>query len=181
MKQKAAINPSANWQERSIATDFEGNIVAKIAQEWALITAGTSEDYNTMTASWALMGYLWQKEVAVCFVRPQRHTRTYADKSDFFTITYFDKSDKTRVHKVCGNQSGRDIDKAELAKITPITFGGGIIGFEEAKETIVCKKIYFDDFDPKHFLDGAIGELYEGDYHRFYIGEIVKYYKNSSK
>ncbi|MDR2638816.1 MAG: hypothetical protein LBC09_03140 [Helicobacteraceae bacterium] len=177
MKQTAAIKPSGAWLEADIK-EFGGDIISRISKEWALIAAGNAEDYNAMTASWGLMGYLWEKPVTICFVRPQRHTRIFTDKSAYFTLTFFGKAAKT--HKVFGFESGRDIDKAAKAGVTPIVFGEGAIGFEEATQTIVCKKIYFDDFDPKNFLDDSIGKLYDNDYHRFYIGEIVKFYKKSA-
>jgi flavin reductase (DIM6/NTAB) family NADH-FMN oxidoreductase RutF len=178
VKQTTAIKPSSAWREADIKA-FGGDIISRMSKEWAMIAAGDAEDYNAMTASWGLMGFLWQKPVVVCFVRPQRHTRVFTDKSGYFTLTFFDKFAGAKAHKVFGFESGRDIDKAAKAGVTPVVFGEGAIGFEEAIETIVCKKIYFDDFDPKNFLDASIDKLYENDYHRFYIGEIVKFYKKS--
>ncbi|MDR2034300.1 MAG: hypothetical protein LBP89_06690 [Helicobacteraceae bacterium] len=177
MKQTEAIAPSQEWRVADIKSDFEGGFIDRVSKEWALATAGNASDYNAMTISWGLIGHLWEKPVAVCFVRPQRHTRIFTDKSAFFTLTFFGKDKKSKVHKIFGNESGKDIDKAAKAGVTPIIFDEGAIGFEEAKETIVCKKIYFDDFNPKNFLDSSIAALYTDDYHRFYIGEIVKFYK----
>ncbi|MDR0664852.1 MAG: flavin reductase [Helicobacteraceae bacterium] len=176
MRQKTAIKPSSAWREADIK-EFDVGAIEKISKDWALIAAANADNYNAMTASWGLIGYLWQKPVAVCFVRPQRFTRSFIDNSAYFTLSFFAKDTKARVHKVFGSESGRDIDKAAKANIQPIVFGEGAIGFEEASETIACKKIYFDDFDPKNFLDRSIDELYDSDYHRFYIGEIVKFYK----
>ena len=46
--------------------------------------------------------------------------------------------------------------------------------FAEADLVLVCKKAYWQDMDPTHFLDGEIdGKWYpEKDYHRIFIGEI---------
>ena len=38
---------------------------------------------------------------------------------------------------------------------------------------LVCKKRYWDDLDPAH-MDSEALEHYDNDYHRMYIGEIVK-------
>jgi hypothetical protein len=39
--------------------------------------------------------------------------------------------------------------------------------------TLICKKIYTDDLEPKFFKDKDIDKNYpEKDYHRMYIGEI---------
>ncbi|MDR3345765.1 MAG: flavin reductase [Campylobacteraceae bacterium] len=178
MQQTKAIKASKLWKIKKIVADFEGSPIEKISRDWALITAGSAEDYNTMTASWGGIGYLWERSVAIVFIRPTRRTYEFAQNSARFTLTFFDKSFKSRVHKVCGNKSGRDIDKAKEAEITPIYFGEDIVSFEEAREIIVCKKIYFEDFKPSNFIDKGIDDFYPSkDYHRIYIGEIEKFYK----
>ena len=49
-------------------------------------------------------------------------------------------------------------------------------GFAQAELVLVCKKAYWQDMDPAHFLDPEVdGKHYPGrDYHRIYIGEIVE-------
>ena len=40
---------------------------------------------------------------------------------------------------------------------------------------LVCRKAYWQDMDPTHFLDGAGREVVpQKDYHRIFIGEIVE-------
>ncbi|MDR1285946.1 MAG: flavin reductase [Campylobacteraceae bacterium] len=178
MQQTKAIKASKLWKEKNIVTDFEGSMITKISKEWMAVSAGTKDDYNTMTASWGVVGYLWEKNIAIAYVRPTRHTYDFMEKSDRFTLTFFDKSLKSKVHKIFGSKSGRDTDKAKEANVTPIYFDENVISFEEAKEIIVCKKIYFSDFNPKNFVDKSIDNLYPAkDYHRVYIGEIEKFYK----
>ncbi|MDR3163152.1 MAG: hypothetical protein LBT81_04765 [Helicobacteraceae bacterium] len=178
MKQKLTVSASPRWREARIEMDFEGGIISRISKDWALIAAGNGGDYNAMTASWGALGYLWEKPIAICFVRPQRFTRSFTDTNALFSLTFFGRDLRAKTHKVFGGESGRDTDKAQKAGITPIVFEEGAIGFEEAIETIVCRKIYFDDFNSANFLDPAIEKLYpQNDYHRFYIGEIVKFYK----
>ena len=42
------------------------------------------------------------------------------------------------------------------------------------RQTIECRKIYWQDFDPGHFLNPAIDRNYpQKDYHRIYYGEIL--------
>ena len=43
-----------------------------IGKEWMLVTAGNKEKFNTMTASWGGIGWLWNKPVAFIFIRPER-------------------------------------------------------------------------------------------------------------
>lgn len=46
--------------------------------------------------------------------------------------------------------------------------------YAEAELVLECRKIYWSDLDPKHFLDASIENNYpRKDYHRLYLGEIV--------
>jgi flavin reductase (DIM6/NTAB) family NADH-FMN oxidoreductase RutF len=139
---------------------------------------GDPGNWNTMTASWGGLGVLWGKNVAQVYVRPVRHTFAFMNANPLVSISFFDKS----WHKalaICGAKSGRDIDKAAEAGLTPIVFGGGAgqgaLGFKEASEIIICRKLYTHDFDPAKFLDPGIdAECYpQKDYHRLYVGEVL--------
>ena len=47
--------------------------------------------------------------------------------------------------------------------------------FEQAKTVFVCRKMAFQDIDPKGFLDPSIMDTYAlKDYHRMYVGAIEK-------
>ena len=58
-----------------------------IGKEWALLTAGNKDGYNTMTVSWGQMGELWNKPTTVVYIRPQRYTKEFVDKSDYYTLS----------------------------------------------------------------------------------------------
>ena len=49
------------------------NFIELIGREWMLVTAGSPEKFNTMTASWGGAGFLWNRPVAFVFVRPERY------------------------------------------------------------------------------------------------------------
>ena len=38
------------------------NPFTKIGKEWALLTAGDENGFNTMTVSWGAMGFMWGKD-----------------------------------------------------------------------------------------------------------------------
>ena len=63
-----------------------------IGDQWMLITAGTPEHCNTMTASWGGVGVMWAEPSATCYIRPQRYTKEFVDNSDYFTLCFFDES-----------------------------------------------------------------------------------------
>ena len=70
--------------------DLPGNVFTLIDKDWMLITAGTLDKFNTMTASWGGFGILWNEPVSFVFVRPTRFTYLFMEKNDFFTLSFFD-------------------------------------------------------------------------------------------
>ena len=68
------------------------NPFTKIGSEWMLITAGDESGCNTMTASWGGLGVLWGKNVATCYIRPQRYTKKFVDANDTFTLSLYGPS-----------------------------------------------------------------------------------------
>jgi flavin reductase (DIM6/NTAB) family NADH-FMN oxidoreductase RutF len=148
------------------------NTFSLIGKEWMLLTAG-GEKFNTMTASWGGFGVLWHKNVCWVVVRPTRHTFGFMEKADIFTCSFFDSTFKKAL-EYCGSHSGRDVDKAKETGLVPV-HEDGYTYFKQAKLVIVCKKIYYQDLDPKKFLDKGIDANYsDKDYHRMYVGEIVR-------
>lgn len=153
--------------------DLQGNFVSMINDQWALLTSGKADSFNTMTVSWGGIGELWGKDVCFVFVRPQRYTYQFMEKNDRFTLSFFGGEYKKEL-SICGSKSGRDIDKIAATGFTLVDLDGAV-GFGEAKVTVVMKKIAYQDIDPKGFLDESIMDAYKaGDFHRVYVGEIEK-------
>ena len=145
-----------------------------IGSEGMLITAGGREKFNTMTASWGGFGTLWEHSVVFCFVRPTRYTYGFMEKSDTFSLCFFDKR-YGKVLDICGTTSGRDTDKVKAAGITPVREGDDTVYFDEARLVLLCRKIYYQDLLPDRFLDPAIHNHYpEKDYHRMYVGKLER-------
>jgi flavin reductase (DIM6/NTAB) family NADH-FMN oxidoreductase RutF len=65
-----------------------GNPIERIGTDWMLITAGTPERFNTMTASWGSIGVMWFKPVCFCFIRPQRYTLEFMEQHHAFTLSF---------------------------------------------------------------------------------------------
>lgn len=154
------------------------NPFEKIGKEWFLVTAGDSEEYNTMTASWGFMGIMWGKNSFITVVRPVRHTYEFMEKSELFTISYL-PNEKRDVLNFCGSHSGRDCDKAKEAGITPV-FSDGTVFFEEAELVFVCRKVYSQDMDINLLADDLKHFCSKDPMHKQYIGEIVKVYAKYS-
>ena len=153
---------------------LDQNVFSLIGEQWMLITAGTKENCNTMTASWGGLGVLWGKPVATVYIRPQRYTLEFVEREDTFTLCFFGEGYRKEL-ALCGSKSGRDVDKVAECGFT-VAAAAGAPYFEQADLVLMCKKAYWQDMDPTHFLDGEIdGKWYpQKDYHRIFIGEILE-------
>ena len=153
--------------------DIKENLVRMIADDWALVSASDGEKWNIMTISWGGVGELWGKDVVFAFIRPQRYTKGFMDKSDYFTVSFFDEQYKDAL-KICGTKSGRDCDKLSLAGLSA-EYDGEAVYPAQARVVIKCRKIAVQQMDNAGFLDESIESNYKaGDYHFIYIGEIEK-------
>ncbi len=159
------------------AYEFD-NVFENIGEKWMLISAADNKHktlhYNTMTASWGGMGVLWNKNVFWCFVRPQRYTKEFIDNSDKITLSFFDESYRNAL-ALCGRKSGRDGDKISEAGLT-VKVENGEVYFNEARFTVVGRKLYVDQIKKSGFVDTSIlNNCYPGeDFHTVYICEIEK-------
>lgn len=156
-------------------TAIHDNPFKLIGRDWMLITAGSPAAFNCMTASWGGLGHLWNRDVCFCFVRPQRHTFGLMEAAPHFTLTFFAETQRAAL-EYCGSHSGRDVNKASAAGLTPITDETGAVYFAEARLALVCRKLYGGDLLRSAFTDPALpAEIYgTGDFHRMYVGEIVR-------
>jgi len=155
---------------------FKIDVFKSFDKDWFVLTAGENKpgQFNPMTISWGFMGIMWSKPVVQAVVRPTRYTYGFMEKGDSFTLCAFPKQYRKELG-ILGTKSGRDTDKVKETGLTPIP--SQVVsapGFDEAELIIECKKIYFDDIEPAHFLSPDINDSYkENDYHRVYFGEIV--------
>lgn len=156
--------------------EYDFNPYKKIGKEWFLLTAGDEKGYNTMTASWGFAGVMWGKNTFTTVVRPQRYTKNFLDKNEYFTISFFDEEERKAL-SYCGSHSGKDVDKAKETGLRPVFFDG-VTSFEQAKLVLVCKKAYVQPMTEEALLDKEADAKWfaDKDYHVQYIGEIVEVY-----
>ena len=152
------------------------NFFSRIGEDWMLITAANSAgEVNTMTASWGCAGILWNKPVAVCFIRPQRYTYGFTEDSDTLTLSFFPAGEYRDALRYCGTKSGRDGDKFAATGLTVASAENGTPYVNEANLVLVCRKLYADDLKENCFIDPEMLKHYAAkDYHRFYICEITE-------
>ena len=171
------MEPIDDLFQKTDIKHLKDNFFRVMDNEWMLITAGSPADFNMMTASWGTMGILWNKTVAVCFIRPHRYTFQFAERSDFYTLSFFKPSDR-KILNICGNKSGRDIDKIKETGLIPMITENGNIGYKQARMVMECRILYADYLEEDHFIipEVALRNYPSKDFHRFYIGEIVNCY-----
>ena len=99
-------------------TEIAKSPVELIGKQWMLITAGTPEAFNCMTASWGGIGFLWNRPVAFVFVRPNRHTVNFIEEQPSFTLSFMPEQYRQDL-VFCGRNSGRDVDKMTHTSLKP--------------------------------------------------------------
>lgn len=159
-------------------SDLHDNVFDTIGKEWMLITSGTLDHHNTMTASWGCLGWLWGKPVAVVFIRPERYTHEFVETNAVLTLSFLGQEPSARkAYNFAGSKSGRDVSEKSLAAgLTPLAVDHDSVGFAEARLTLVGRKLYKGDIKPERFLDPSIAQWYggqRGGYHDVYIVELL--------
>lgn len=156
-----------------LVDNLSDNIINLIGKDWMLVTAGNTSSFNTMTASWGSMGFLWGKPVVTIFIRPQRHTYGFIENNEVFTLSFFNEEYRKAL-TICGTKSGRDTDKVNEAGLTPYAPVKDCVSFEEARLIFKCKKLYKSLLSEDNFINKDILPKWykDGDLHYVYIAEI---------
>lgn len=157
-----------------IAPDkIPGNIIRMLSEDWMLITAGTKDKFNMMTAGWGGLGVLYGKPVMTCYINPTRYTYQLMEKNDTYTLTFYTEAYREAL-QYCGTNSGRDTDKVKGSGLSPITTPGGSQAFSEAWLIIECRKLVSQSITPEAISNETVKEQWTGkQLHKMYIGEII--------
>ena len=148
-----------------------------------LLTAMADGQVNSMAIGWGNMGIEWQKPIFIAYVRQSRYTKALLDKNPEFTVNVpmgqYDKN----IMKVCGTESGRDVDKVKKLNLTLVDGETvSVPGIKELPLTIECKMLYQQDQDLSLLENGCREHCYkpgtpnENDFHTAYYGEITAAY-----
>ncbi len=153
---------------------LKDNVFKLLDNDWMLVTAGNKESFNTMTASWGTFGILWNKPIAIGFIRPHRYTFEFINKADYFTLAFFSEQYREALNYI-GSHSGRTTDKIGQTGLSPLSTERGNIYYAEARLVMECKKLYSDDLKAENFMISTlVKDIYPSkDFHRFFIGEII--------
>ena len=149
----------------------------------AILTAGDKNSYNSMTIGWGSIGVGFARPIFTVYVKPERYTYQFIEKSKIFTVSYIDKKLYSKFGPY-GNKSGKDVNKEEVSGTHIKFLDDGGITFEEASEVFVCKIIAKQHITEKDIHQDII-DLYNGKLsvyfstnpHVSYVGEIIGHYK----
>ena len=173
-------------KEEIILTDFAQKITEALPHGILLNTNG--DKHNAMVIGWGGLGTCWSVPVFTVYVRENRYTKAQLDKTGAFTVSIpLDKADPV-ITKICGWQSGHNIDKVKEAGLTlEEPLANGVSGVKEYPLTLECRVLYSQRQDPTRLPEAIYKKSYpqdvDGSYpianrdpHTAYIGEIVAAY-----
>ena len=167
---------SGQLQEMEIR-DLSCDVFQVFQHATPLLSAGSAEKFNTMVIGWGGLGTLWGKAVCTVYVRPQRYTYEFMERENAFSVSVLPPECREAL-RVCGSESGRDVDKVKKCGLTPAFSALGAPYFEQAQLVLVCRKLYVQDLD----LGGMAEKVQifygpaQGGIHRAYTGEILEAY-----
>ena len=144
--------------------------------------------FNSMVIGWGGLGTVWGKPTFTVYVREHRYTKVQLDATGEFTISIPVDGIIPSIAKICGTQSGRDVDKETAAHLTlepPEVVH--VSGIKEYPLTLECSILYSQKQEleriPKDIREQMYPQDVDGTYymanrdaHTAYIGEIVAAY-----
>lgn len=165
--------------------DYAETIVKAIPK--GVLVTTKSQKVNSMIIGWGTLGVEWSKPIFAIYIREGRYTRKQLDENPEFTVSIpLDGYDKN-ILKICGSQSGRDIDKVKEAGLTLVDSEIVTVpGIKELPLTLECRVVFrqrqelpliaekFQNYYPQDVDSTATGS--NKDAHIAYYGEIVNAY-----
>ena len=173
-------------KEKINITDY-ANLITKALPKGILLNTN-GDKFNSMVIGQGHLGTLWSRPTFHVYVRQGRYTKGQLDKTGEFTISVpLDKPDAA-IARICGSQSGYNIDKVKEAGLeledaevisTP--------GIKQYPLTIECKILYAQDQELSRIPEDIRKSMYpqdvdgtnpmaNRDFHTMYVGEIVDAY-----
>ena len=104
-------------------------------------TAGTPENYNSLTLGWGATGVLWGRPTAIVYIRENRYSFRFFEESPVFVLSWYPKQHMKALFRVFGKTSGRDTDKEKLSGFTPVETPDGGVTYLQAETVVICRKV----------------------------------------
>ena len=168
------------------AADYAETIIKSIPQ--GILVTTKADKVNSMVIGWGTYGVEWGKPMFVIYVREGRFTREQLDKNPEFTVNIpLEGRLDPKIFKVCGSQSGYNLDKVHEAGLTLVGSENVTVpGIKEAPLTLECKVVFRQRQELSLIAPQFMGAypqdvpgtapLANRDPHVAYYGEIVGAY-----
>ncbi len=166
--------------------DYTGMILKALPKGLLLNTNGGK--FNSMVIGWGNLGVTWGAPTMVVYVRENRYTKAQIDKTGEFTISVPLDGPVPEIVRVCGGQSGRNVDKVQAAGLTleppEVIHTPGV---KEYPLTLECQVLYAQRQDLSALPQDIRASMYPPDVdgthpmanrdpHTAYIARIVSAY-----
>ena len=159
--------------------DIKENPIKLFGDDWAVVAAGTPDNFNELTVSWGALGDAWWNNmpIAIIFVSATRYTQQYLEANDTFSINIF-PPEYRKATAYIGSHSGRDEDKIAATGLKVDFTESNTPIFPESRLIIECRKVYAHNLDRSKFSESLIGnynqKIFQGVIpHTVYFGEIM--------
>ena len=135
----------------------EYKIFKMFHEQWALVTAGKIEKFNTCTVGWGSLGTLWTRPgkngaIVTAYLHPARYTREVLQQNDIFTVSFF-PNEYRKALGYLGTHSGRNEDKVSASGLSPISIDQGVTFKDGAITSTTSLAEKFDDYNTKMLGD----------------------------
>ncbi len=121
-----------------------------VQEDHTVITAGTESLYNSMAASWEVLGRYFSEPTTLCLLGANRYTLEFIRKEQAYTMSFFPTQYNDDV-MAFGRRSGRDSGKMKESKLTHVVTPSGNITYKEANVVIECDLFEVTTVHPDDF------------------------------
>ena len=166
--------------------DYAGHIFEALHRGVLLNTNG--DKFNAMVIGWGALGRTWNVDTFTVYVREGRYTKGQLDLTGEFTVSIPLDGPDGNINRVCGSQSGRNIDKVTAAglELEPPE-ASHTPGVKQYPLTLECRVLYAQRQEIAALPEDIQRTMYPQDVdstnpmanrdpHTAYIGEILRAY-----
>ena len=165
--------------KRKISLTECADTVTEALKKGVFLTTKAGDKVNSMVIGWGHIGRIWERPVFITYVRDCRYTYEILKQNPEFTVNIPINGMDKNAFRICGTQSGRDIDKIAEAGLTledpeVIT----VPGIREFPLTLECRVLYQEEQDASKLPEEIRKQFYpiETSEHTAFYGEIVSAY-----
>lgn len=165
--------------KRKISVTECANTVTEYLKKGVFLTTKAGDKVNSMVIGWGHIGRVWERPVFITYVRDCRYTYEMLTQNPEFTVNVPINGLDKNAFRICGTQSGREMDKIAKAGLTledpeEIT----VPGIWEFPLTLECRVLYQEEQDASKLPEEIRKQFYsiEKSEHTAFYGEIVSAY-----